>query len=136
MVTILSSLVSCSGSWLPLTSAASSFVRAKSECDGIAVDAVVRCAKGVLDNFKPAGLAQRPPSPQCRPRDLDAGDLPYGAVFDGRTGAKAISHGKSPFLLMATGGAGCWGGIYPRRRLDVEICFLYSFRQSNARRKR
>ena len=40
-----------------------------------------------------------------RPR-FGLGDLLNRSVFDERTGAEAISHGGSPFLLVAAGGDG------------------------------
>lgn len=63
----------------------------------------------LLDDFQPARFAQRAPRAHQGPICFDLGRLPKGSAFDERTGAKAISQGKSPFLLVVAGKAGCEG---------------------------
>src|SRR6476661_4065215 len=81
----------------------------RSKCDRVAVDAVVGGAQRLLDDLEPAAFAQCPPRSRGRVGRLCLGDLLHRSVFDERTRAEAISHGKSPSLSVVAGGAGCEG---------------------------
>jgi hypothetical protein len=74
-----------------------------SKRERISVYAIVGSADCLLDERKPAGLAKSAPGARGRAGGIDSSDLLDRAVFDERTGAEAISHGKSPFLLVAAG---------------------------------
>ena len=75
----------------------------------------------LLDRGEPAGLVERPPRARGRAARFGLGDLLDRSVFDERTGAEAISHGKSPFLSVAAGEGGCEGRDRPRRRLEAHV---------------
>src|SRR5437763_2380971 len=106
MVTILS-LLSC--------------LWGSSEGDREFVDAVVRGTDCLFDESEPACFMQRAPGSRGGPHGVELGDLLDGFVFDERTGAEAISHGKSPARFsVAAGGAGCEGTFIPAGDLQAK----------------
>src|SRR6185503_15867645 len=74
-----------------------------SEREREAVDAIVGRDQRALDQLEAAGLVESAPGTGGRADGADLRDLLFGAVFDERTGAVAISHGVSSFLLTAAG---------------------------------
>src|SRR5438309_11912361 len=99
MVTILS-LLSC--------------LWGSSEGDREFVDAVVRGTDCLFDESEPACFIQRAPGSRGGPHGVELGDLLDGSVFVERTGAEAISHGKSPARFWwPPAGRAVRGGLSP-----------------------
>src|SRR5438045_281261 len=95
-----------------------------SERERKSIDAVIGRLQRQLHKGEAARFVERPPSPCAGADRFCLGDLLDRSVFDERTSAEAISHGKSPFMSMAAGeGWAVRGGICPRRRLDADVRF-------------
>jgi hypothetical protein len=77
-----------------------------SERERVSVDAVIGCAKRLLDQLQSGSFAEPVPGPYGRARP---DKLRNRSIFAGRTGAEAISHGDVSFLLKVAGEAGCEG---------------------------
>jgi hypothetical protein len=97
-----------------------SFLNGSSEGERKTVDPVVGGTDRPLDQGQPAAIVQGTPGARGGPRRIKFSDLLDGSVFDERTGAEAISHGKSPARFsVAAGGAGCEGRFVPAGDLKL-----------------
>src|SRR6476661_4574109 len=103
--------------------------RAGSKSQREAVDAVVGGTERALDQCEAASIVEHTPGSGRGAAGVGFGDLLGRSIFDERTGAEAISHGESSFLLWAAGEGGWIGEGSSSPAVEEHVGFATSFRQ-------